>query len=132
MLKRLFDIVLASAGLVLVSPLLIAVAVLIKLDSEGPVLFCQRRVGRSLRCFTLFKFRTMIAAHGGGEITVADDCRVTRLGRLLRLAKLDELPQRWNILAGHMSFVGPRPLVESTVNRSAKIIDGFSANPVPA
>jgi lipopolysaccharide/colanic/teichoic acid biosynthesis glycosyltransferase len=117
MLKRLFDLVLAFAGLVLLSPLLLAVAVLIKLDSEGPVLFCQRRVGRGLQCFILFKFRTMIPAHGGGEITVADDCRVTRLGRLLRLAKLDELPQLWNILAGDMSFVGPRPLVESTVNR---------------
>jgi lipopolysaccharide/colanic/teichoic acid biosynthesis glycosyltransferase len=117
MLKRLFDIVLAFAGLALLSPVLIAVAVLVKLDSEGPVLFCQRRVGRGLRCFTLFKFRTMIPAHGGAEITVADDRRVTRLGRLLRLAKLDELPQLWNILAGDMSFVGPRPLVESTVNR---------------
>jgi len=117
MLKRAFDIALALAGLVLLSPLLIAVAVFIKLDSVGPVLFCQRRVGRGLRCFTLFKFRTMIPAHGGGEITVADDRRVTRLGRLLRLAKLDELPQLWNILTGDMSFVGPRPLVESTINR---------------
>jgi len=117
MLKRFFDIVLALAGLAVLSPLMLAVAVLVKLDSEGPVLFRQRRVGRGLRCFTLFKFRTMIAVHGGGEITVADDHRVTRLGRLLRLAKLDELPQLWNILAGDMSFVGPRPLVESTVNR---------------
>jgi lipopolysaccharide/colanic/teichoic acid biosynthesis glycosyltransferase len=117
MFKRLFDIALALAGLALLSPLLIAVALLIKLDSDGPVLFCQRRVGRGLRCFTLFKFRTMIPAHDGGEITVADDRRVTRLGRLLRLAKLDELPQLWNILAGDMSFVGPRPLVETTVNR---------------
>jgi lipopolysaccharide/colanic/teichoic acid biosynthesis glycosyltransferase len=117
MLKRLFDIVMAFAGLVLLSPVLMVVAVLIKLDSAGPVLFRQRRVGRGLRCFILFKFRTMIQAHGGGEITVADDCRITRLGRLLRLAKLDELPQLWNILAGDMSFVGPRPLVESTVNR---------------
>jgi lipopolysaccharide/colanic/teichoic acid biosynthesis glycosyltransferase len=117
MLKRLFDIALALAGLLFLSPLMIAVALLIKLDSEGPVLFCQRRVGCGLRCFTLFKFRTMVAVHGGDEITVADDNRVTRLGRLLRLAKLDELPQLWNILAGEMSFVGPRPLVESTVNR---------------
>jgi len=117
MLKRLFDITVASAGLLLLSPLMIAVAVFIKLDSEGPVLFCQRRVGRGLRCFMLFKFRTMVAVHGGDEITVAGDHRVTRLGRLLRLAKLDELPQLWNILAGEMSFVGPRPLVESTVNR---------------
>jgi len=117
MFKRLFDFLLALAGLAFLSPLLLAVAVLIKLDSEGPVLFCQRRVGRGLRCFTLFKFRTMVPSPGGAEITVADDHRVTRLGRLLRLAKLDELPQLWNILAGDMSFVGPRPLVESTVNR---------------
>jgi lipopolysaccharide/colanic/teichoic acid biosynthesis glycosyltransferase len=117
MFKRLFDFILALAGLALLSPVLLAIAVLIKMDSAGPVLFRQRRVGLGLRCFTLFKFRTMIPAHGGGEITVADDCRITRLGRLLRLAKLDELPQLWNILAGDMSFVGPRPLVESTVNR---------------
>jgi lipopolysaccharide/colanic/teichoic acid biosynthesis glycosyltransferase len=117
MLKRLFDITLAFTGLLFLSPLMIAVALLVKLDSEGPVLFRQRRVGRALRCFTLFKFRTMVAVHSGDEITVAGDHRVTRLGRLLRLAKLDELPQLWNILAGDMSFVGPRPLVESTVNR---------------
>ncbi len=117
MLKRAFDIALALAGLVLLSPLLIAVAVLIKFDSVGPVLFRQSRVGRGLRCFTLYKFRTMIPAHDGAEISVADDRRVTRLGCLLRLAKLDELPQLWNILSGDMSFVGPRPLVESTVNR---------------
>jgi lipopolysaccharide/colanic/teichoic acid biosynthesis glycosyltransferase len=117
MFKRIFDFVLAFAGLVVLSPVLMAVAVLVKLDSAGPVLFRQRRVGRGLRCFTLFKFRTMVAAHNGGEITVADDHRVTRLGRMLRLAKLDELPQLWNILSGDMSFVGPRPLVESTVNR---------------
>jgi lipopolysaccharide/colanic/teichoic acid biosynthesis glycosyltransferase len=117
MFKRLFDFILALAGLALLSPVLLAIAVLIKMDSAGPVLFRQRRVGRGLRCFTLFKFRTMIPAHGGQEITVADDHRITRLGRLLRLAKLDELPQLWNILAGDMSFVGPRPLVESTVNR---------------
>ena len=117
MLKRSFDITLASAGLFLLSPLMIAVALLVKLDSEGPVLFRQRRVGRGLQCFTLFKFRTMVPVHSGDEITVADDRRITRLGHLLRLAKLDELPQLWNILAGDMSFVGPRPLVESTVNR---------------
>lgn len=117
MLKRVFDVLLSFAGLVFLCPLLLAIAVLIKLDSAGPVLFRQRRVGRGLRCFTLFKFRTMIPGHAGGEITVADDRRVTRLGRLLRLAKLDELPQLWNILRGDMSFVGPRPLVLSTVNR---------------
>lgn len=117
MLKRLFDIILAFAGLLFLSPVMIAVALLVKLDSEGPVLFRQRRVGRGLQCFTLFKFRTMVEVHSGHEITVAGDHRVTRLGRLLRLAKLDEIPQLWNILAGDMSFVGPRPLVESTVNR---------------
>jgi lipopolysaccharide/colanic/teichoic acid biosynthesis glycosyltransferase len=117
MLKRLFDFVLAFAGLVVLSPVLMAIAVLIKLNSAGPVLFRQQRVGHRLRCFTLFKFRTMVPTHHGGEITVADDCRITRLGGLLRLTKLDELPQLWNILAGDMSFVGPRPLVQSTVNR---------------
>jgi lipopolysaccharide/colanic/teichoic acid biosynthesis glycosyltransferase len=116
-IKRLLDVVLAFAGLALLSPVMLVVAALIRLDSPGPVLFRQRRVGRRLRCFTLLKFRTMIPAREGREITFDGDCRITRLGRLLRQAKIDELPQLWNILSGDMSFVGPRPLVESTVNR---------------
>jgi exopolysaccharide biosynthesis polyprenyl glycosylphosphotransferase len=124
-LKRAMDIVGATAGLVLLSPLLLAIALAIKLTSPGPVLFRQRRVGRGNAIFHMWKFRTMVQgadrmqaqlAHlnemeGGAMFKIADDPRVTPVGRLLRSASLDELPQLWNVLRGEMSLVGPRPLV---------------------
>ena len=110
-MKRLVDIVAAAAGLALLAPLLALIALAIKLDSPGPVLFRQQRVGRSFRRFWIYKFRTMkIDAHGP-EITVGGDRRVTRIGAFLRRAKLDELPQLLNILKGDMTIVGPRPEV---------------------
>lgn len=112
MSKRLFDILAAAIGLLLLLPLLLAVAAWIKLDSPGPVLFRQQRVGRRGVLFTILKFRTMARrARSGPLLTVGQDCRVTRAGRLLRRTKLDELPQLLNVLAGSMSLVGPRPEV---------------------
>lgn len=106
--KRLFDIVCAAGGLVLLSPLLLLAAVWIKLDSPGPALFRQTRVGRFGAPFTIHKFRTM-RVEPGAAITVGADPRITRSGQLLRQTKLDELPQLWDVLRGAMSLVGPRP-----------------------
>lgn len=113
MIKRMIDLVCAALGLLITLPLLLCVAVLIKLDSRGPILFRQVRIGRGGKPFLIYKFRTMVedAPRRGGAITVGDDPRITRVGRLLRRFKLDELPQLGNILKGDMSLVGPRPEV---------------------
>jgi lipopolysaccharide/colanic/teichoic acid biosynthesis glycosyltransferase len=115
--KRLFDIVVSSLGLVLLSPLMTGAALLIKLDSKGPIFFRQERIGKGFRAFYIFKFRTMVqdAPHKGGPLTAGDDPRVTRVGRFLRKAKIDELPQLINVLKGEMSLVGPRPEVRPYV-----------------
>ncbi len=110
--KRLFDGVLAVILLVVTLPVMLAVAAAIALTSRGPVLYTQTRVGKDGRCFTMWKFRTMRAAaeRATGPVLAAEnDPRVTWLGRYLRAARLDELPQLWNVLRGDMSFVGPRP-----------------------
>ncbi|MBO9688683.1 MAG: sugar transferase [Mitsuaria chitosanitabida] len=113
MAKRLFDIVCAGLGLLLLSPLLVAVAAWIKLDSRGPVMFRQERVGRHGKPFRIHKFRTMRvdAPKLGPQITIGEDARITRSGRWLRASKVDELPQLWDVLRGAMSLVGPRPEV---------------------
>jgi lipopolysaccharide/colanic/teichoic acid biosynthesis glycosyltransferase len=113
MAKRLFDLVAASLALVVLAPLLLAIAAWIKLDSPGPVLFRQERVGRHGVPFRIRKFRTMAhaPAAGGRQITVGADARITRAGAVLRRAKLDELPQLVDVLLGRMSIVGPRPEV---------------------
>lgn len=108
MSKRIFDIVASGIGLLLLLPLLLVVAVWIKLDSRGPALFRQTRIGRFGVPFTIHKFRTM-RVEPGLAITVGADPRITRVGRLLRASKLDELPQLWDVLRGAMSLVGPRP-----------------------
>ena len=111
-IKRSIDIVASTAGLVMLMPLLIAVAVAIRCDSRGPVFFLQERVGRGGRPFRLLKFRTMFdgASTLGGSLTTShDDPRITRVGRFLRKTKIDELPQLINVLKGEMSLVGPRP-----------------------
>lgn len=119
MAKRLFDIVLAGLGLVVLSPLLLGIALWIKLDSAGPVFFRQERVGQNGRPFRIHKFRTMVidAERMGAQITVGQDSRITRAGRSLRRAKLDELPQLIDVLVGTMSLVGPRPEVPRYVAR---------------
>ena len=108
---RWLDLAISLAGLVLLSPLFALVALLIKTDSSGPVLFRARRVGRDGRVFRLYKFRTMVvdADVRGPGITTAGDSRITRVGHLLRRTKIDELPQLVNVLVGEMSLVGPRP-----------------------
>ncbi|MBI3100296.1 MAG: sugar transferase [Burkholderiales bacterium] len=113
MAKRLFDIALSLLALVLLCPLLLAVALWVRLDSPGPVLFRQQRVGRGGRPFAILKFRTMqVNAEAAGlQITVGQDPRITRAGHWLRRSKLDELPQLLNVLRGEMSMVGPRPEV---------------------
>ena len=110
-LKRLLDVCLALGALVLVFPVLAAIAVAIKLDSPGSVLYCPVRTGRFGVPFRIYKFRTMIPGADtlGGGTTALHDPRITRVGKLLRRFKLDELPQLFNIIAGEMSFVGPRP-----------------------
>ncbi|MCV2359824.1 sugar transferase [Paucibacter sp. TC2R-5] len=111
--KRLVDVLLSALGLVLLAPLLLAIALWIKLDSPGPVLFRQARVGRRGRLFSIHKFRTMRpdAPSLGPQITIGADPRVTRAGQVLRRSKLDELPQLWDVFRGAMSLVGPRPEV---------------------
>ena len=109
--KRAFDIAAAAAGLVVLSPVLLAVAAAMKLMDPGPIFFSQTRIGLGSKPFKMFKFRTMRAGAAGPQITAGADARVTRLGRLLRRAKLDELPQLFNVLRGDMSVVGPRPEV---------------------
>lgn len=121
--KRLIDITAASLGLLMLSPVLLAIAVLIKVDSSGPVIFRQRRAGQGGRPFTMFKFRTMVTDAealknelieqneiDGPAFKIKDDPRVTRIGSLLRRTSLDELPQLCNVLMGDMTLVGPRPL----------------------
>ena len=108
--KRVFDFAAAFAGLVLLSPIMLLVAMAVRATSPGPALFIQPRVGRHGKVFRCVKFRTMrVGADAHGSVTTAADSRVTPVGRFLRRWKLDELPQLWNVLTGRMSFVGPRP-----------------------
>lgn len=111
MLKRFFDLVTAGLALLLLAPLLLAVAVIVKLDSPGPVFFRQERVGRHGVPFRIHKFRTMRHEAPGLPLTVGADARITRSGRWLRRTRIDELPQLIDVLAGSMSLVGPRPEV---------------------
>jgi lipopolysaccharide/colanic/teichoic acid biosynthesis glycosyltransferase len=111
MAKRLFDIVGAAIALLLLAPLLLAVALVVKLDSPGPVFFRQERVGRHGVPFRIHKFRTMRSEAGGLPLTVGADPRITPSGRWLRRTRIDELPQFIDVLAGSMSLVGPRPEV---------------------
>lgn len=131
LLKRLLDIVGGIALLILLSPLLLTIALLIKLDSPGPVLFKQIRVGRYGKFFPMWKFRSMYVdaearkqallarneMAGGVIFKMKDDPRITRVGRFIRRASIDELPQLWNVVKGDMSLVGPRPALPSEVNQ---------------
>ena len=109
--KRLFDIAVAAAGLVTTAPVMAVLSVAIRLESPGPAIFRQVRVGKGQTSIETLKLRTMIFSAVGPTVTASDDPRVTRIGRILRRTKLDELPQLWNVLRGEMSIVGPRPEV---------------------
>ena len=132
MLKRSFDVVLATAGLIVVGPLIAVLALLIRMDTRGSIFFRQLRVGRDGKQFRIFKFRSMVQdaearkegllalnEAGDGLFKIAHDPRVTRVGGWLRRLSLDELPQIFNVLRGEMSLVGPRPLV---IEEDAKVI----------
>jgi lipopolysaccharide/colanic/teichoic acid biosynthesis glycosyltransferase len=110
-MKRLFDLLVSGIGLVVLSPLLLAIGLVVCLTSPGPALHRAKRVGRDSELFTLYKFRSMVADADkqGPGVTTAGDSRVTPIGRILRRTKLDELPQLFNVLRGDMSLVGPRP-----------------------
>lgn len=110
-LKRIVDVIASLVGLVVLAPLFIIIAIAIRLGSSGPIFHRAKRVGKDGREFRLYKFRTMVnnADKQGPGITAAGDNRITRVGRILRRAKLDELPQLINVLRGEMSLVGPRP-----------------------
>ncbi|OEK08476.1 glycosyl transferase [Flavivirga aquatica] len=118
MIKRSFDLVFSIIGLLVLSPFLLIIATLIKLDSRGPILFIQGRVGKNNKDFNIFKFRTMrIQSETKGLLTLGNnDSRITKIGYFLRRYKIDEFPQLINILKGDMSFVGPRPELRYYVN----------------
>ena len=109
-LKWIFDRIVSFIGLLCLWPVLIVVAILIKIKMPGgPALFTQKRVGRHGKLFTMHKFRSMTVSHSGSSVSVAGEARITPLGAKLRKYKLDELPELWDVLIGNMSFVGPRP-----------------------
>lgn len=113
-IKRLVDIFVSILGLLLLCPVMLCIALLIKLTSKGPVFFCQDRLGKGAKIFKLYKFRTMVPgaiSMGAGLSVGADDSRITAVGALLRKVSLDELPQLFNVLKGDISLVGPRPTV---------------------
>jgi lipopolysaccharide/colanic/teichoic acid biosynthesis glycosyltransferase len=128
LLKRVVDIALSSVGILLSWPLMLATAIAVRLDTQGPILFRQERVGRDGLAFTLLKFRSMRAdaeKSTGPVWATEDDPRITRSGRFIRRARLDELPQLWNVLVGQMSMVGPRPERQVFVDELAKKIPHF-------
>lgn len=111
-IKRILDIIFAFLALIILSPVMAAVAVIIKLTSKGPVIFKQQRLGLGGKVFTIYKFRSMCVGAeqtGSGVYSGKGDSRVTGIGKIIRATSIDELPQLWNILKGDMSFIGPRP-----------------------
>lgn len=119
MIKRTLDITVALISLIILAPIFVVIAILIRLDSPGPVFFRGKRVGQHGKTFHILKFRSMVpdAPQKGAAITCKDDPRITRIGRVLRKTKLDELPSLVNVLKGEMSLVGPRPESPSWVER---------------
>lgn len=112
--KRFMDIVLSIIGLIIISPILLIVSLAIKIDSKGPVIFKQERIGKDGKVFKIYKFRSMVVGAekmGTGVYSKKGDSRVTRVGKFIRMTSIDELPQLVNILKGEMSFIGPRPVL---------------------
>lgn len=122
MTKRTFDILLSAIGLIILLPIAIPIALIILIDDRGPVFFRQKRIGLNLQPFTLYKFRSMTVnkSSSNGGFDAGNQSRVTRIGRVLRKTKLDELPQLMNVLKGDMSLVGPRPEVKKWVDAYPK------------
>ena len=119
-LKRIFDIILSSIAIILLSPILILIIVILKLTGEGEIFYLQERVGYKKKSFMIYKFATMVKNSpniGNGDVTLRNDPRVTKIGRYLRDSKLNELPQLFNIFMGDISIVGPRPLMRVGFNR---------------
>ena len=127
-IKRLMDITLSAIGLIILSPILLVVAILIKIDSKGPIFFKQKRVGLYGKEFDMYKFRSMVVnaeelkeklekqnEMSGPMFKIADDPRITKLGKFIRKTSIDELPQLWNVIKGDMSLVGPRPSLPKEV-----------------
>ncbi len=116
--KRVFDIAATVTGGILLLPIIMAISIWIKLSSKGPLFFVQTRVGKDFKPFSLYKFRSMIidADKVGPSVTSGDDPRITKVGRIIRKTKIDELPQLLNVLKGDMSLVGPRPEVQKFVD----------------
>ena len=117
--KRIFDIVATIVGSIILLPIIIPIALWIKLSSKGPLFYIQKRVGKDFKEFDLYKFRSMIidADKVGPSVTSGDDPRITKVGKIIRRTKIDELPQLLNVLKGHMSLVGPRPEVMKFVEQ---------------
>lgn len=116
--KRTFDLFFSLIGIIITIPIFILVSIMIKLTSKGPIIFKQERVGKNKKIFYIYKFRTMTECDDKAsdrQVTVINDQRITRIGRILRKYKIDELPQLYNVLKGDMSFVGPRPEVKKYV-----------------
>ena len=127
-IKRLMDIMLSAIGLIILSPILLVVAILIKIDSKGPIFFKQKRVGLYGKEFDMYKFRSMVVnaeelkeklekqnEMSGPMFKIADDPRITKIGKFIRKTSIDELPQLWNVIKGDMSLVGPRPSLPKEV-----------------
>jgi len=129
--KRLTDIACAMAGFILASPILLVAALLIKLESRGPVFFLQTRVGQNEQLFEAVKLRTMaIGSNARSPYTAERDPRITRVGRILRFLRIDEIPQMWNVLKGEMSFIGPRAEWDILVNEYKEKIPYYSVRHV--
>jgi len=111
--KRIFDIIASIIGMIFLTPILLVIIVWIKFSSKGPLFYVQKRVGKDFREFNLYKFRSMVvdADKQGPSVTSGDDKRITKVGKIIRRTKIDELPQLLNVLKGDMSLVGPRPEV---------------------
>lgn len=126
--RRALDVVLASIALILLSPVLALASLAVALDSPGPILFCQRRTGLGGKPFGIFKFRSMTVLEDGPAVTqaVKGDARVTFVGRFLRASSIDELPQLFNVLAGDMALVGPRPHAIAHDDYYGARIDGYA------
>mgnify|MGYP001027563945 CR=1 FL=1 len=118
--KRIFDIILSSISIILLSPILILIIVILKLTGEGEIFYLQERVGYKTKSFMIYKFATMVKNSpniGTGDVTLRNDPRVTKVGKFLRESKLNELPQLFNIFMGDISIIGPRPLMRAGFNR---------------